>query len=70
MSEKYSTAQEQQLRQLALVDRVIGLEAENARLQIEVERQTQEVLNASLQWRLGGIFLAPIKLLKKIASKS
>jgi hypothetical protein len=63
------------LRQLALVDRVLGLEAEIARLSIaapalagpraEIERLQNE-LNAaygSRTWRVGAAVLAPLRIL-------
>lgn len=62
------------LRQLALVDRVLGLEAEVARLKAitpgasgardEVERLQSELraVYSSRTWRIGGIVLKPLRV--------
>lgn len=64
------------LRQLALVDRIIGLEAEVARLSAsspvpssarnEITRMQQEVnaVYGSKTWRVGSIVLRPFRMLK------
>jgi hypothetical protein len=65
-----------QLRQLALVDRVLGLEAEVARLSIsgpaaggqraEIERLEAELraVYASRTWRVGSLALWPLRALR------
>jgi hypothetical protein len=66
-----------QLRQLALVDRVLGLEAEVARLSSsgassEGAREQIERLQAELRavygsrtWRIGSAVLKPLRLLRR-----
>ncbi|GAB2824257.1 hypothetical protein GCM10027022_13390 [Alpinimonas psychrophila] len=62
-----STNVELQLRQLALVDRIIGLESEIAALKSNAN--TEELL-ASLRstttWRIGSLVLAPILWTRRI----
>jgi hypothetical protein len=60
-------------RQLALVDRLIGLEAENAQLavstalapseQLRVEQQIAR-MRASFEWRVGRVVTAPFRALR------
>lgn len=68
---------ELQLRQLALVDRVLGLEAEVARLsasspyaqsvRLDVERVQGELRAAhdSATWMIGSAVLAPVRMLRR-----
>lgn len=57
---------ERDLRELALVDRIIGLEAEVARLSIEAGVKDIRILHKSRPWRVGRIVLAPVVLVRKI----
>lgn len=62
-------------RQLALVDRLIGLEAENAELavstaltpseQLRVEQQIGRMRN-SLEWRVGRVLTAPVRAIRRL----
>lgn len=54
------------LRELALIDRIIGLEAEVARLSIEAGVKDIRILHKSRPWRVGRIVLAPIVLVRKL----
>ena len=68
---------EMQLRQLALVDRVLGLEAEVARLsasspyaqsvRLDVERVQGELRAAheSATWMIGSAVLAPVRMIRR-----
>jgi hypothetical protein len=68
----------QELRQLALVDRVLGLEAEVARLSItgpaaagpraEIERLQGELraVYSSRTWRVGSLVLRPLRAARSI----
>lgn len=60
---------ESQLRELALVDRIIGLEAEVARLSIEAGVKDIRILHKSRPWRVGRIVLAPVVILRRIFSR-
>jgi hypothetical protein len=57
---------ERDLRELALVDRIIGLEAEVARLSIEAGVKDIRILHKSRPWRVGRVVLAPVILARKI----
>lgn len=57
---------ERDLRELALVDRIIGLEAEVARLSIEAGVKDIRILHKSRPWRVGRVVLAPVVLVRKI----
>lgn len=57
------------LRELALVDRIIGLEAEVARLSIEAGVKDIRILHKSRPWRVGRIVLAPVVLVRKIFTR-
>ena len=57
---------ERDLRELALVDRIIGLEAEVARLSIEAGVKDIRILHKSRPWKVGRIVLAPVVLVRKI----
>ena len=57
---------ERDLRELALVDRIIGLEAEVARLSIEAGVKDIRILHKSRPWRVGRIVLAPVVFVRKI----
>lgn len=57
------------LRQLALVDRVIGLEGQLAYLksaQAKIGSGDANILRSSLTWRVGSTVLAPFRLAKKV----
>jgi hypothetical protein len=56
---------ELELRQLALVDRIIGLEAEVARLSIESTIKDIRILKKSRPWRVGWVVLSPIYFIKR-----
>lgn len=60
---------ESQLRELALVDRIIGLEAEVARLSIEAGVKDIRILHRSRPWRVGRIVLAPVVIVRRIFSR-
>lgn len=60
---------ERDLRELALIDRIIGLEAEVARLSIEAGVKDIRILQKSRPWRVGRIVLMPVVLVRKIFSK-
>jgi len=53
------------LRQLALVDRIIALEVENARLRIE-SGQPSHVLMKTTTWRVGSAIVTPLAKLRRI----
>lgn len=58
-----------QVRILALVDRVIGLEAEVARLSIEAGVKDIRILHKSRPWQVGRIVLMPIVVIRKLLKK-
>jgi hypothetical protein len=60
---------ERDLRELALVDRIIGLEAEVARLSIEAGVKDIRILHKSRPWQVGRIVLAPVVLVRKIFTR-
>lgn len=60
---------ERDLRELALVDRIIGLEAEVARLSIEAGVKDIRILHKSRPWKVGRIVLAPVVLVRKIFTR-
>lgn len=57
---------ESQLRELALVDKIIGLEAEVARLSIEGGIKDIRILHKSRAWQVGRSVLSPVVLARKI----
>lgn len=57
------------LRELALIDRVLGLEAEVARLNIQAGVNDVRVLQSSKQWRIGRIVLAPASFIRRLMGK-
>lgn len=57
---------ERDLRELALVDRIIGLEAEVARLSIEAGVKDIRILQKSRPWQVGRIVLMPVVLIRKV----
>lgn len=73
MNEKSLSADESEiqrnLRELALVDRIIGLEAEVARLSIEGGIKDIRILHKSRPWRLGKAILAPAAWVLTIARR-
>ena len=58
-----------QVRILALVDRVIGLEAEVARLSIDAGVKDIRILHKSRPWQVGRIVLMPIVVFRKLLKK-
>lgn len=66
------TGHESDLRQLALVDRIIGLEAEVAHLKTitstELVRQQLDAVRSSATWRVGRAVLAPLTLVKRVVN--
>lgn len=60
---------ERDLRELALVDKIIGLEAEVARLSIESGVKDIRILQKSRPWRVGRIVLMPVVFVRKIFGK-
>jgi hypothetical protein len=56
-------------RELTLVDRIIGLEAENARLRMESEIRDIRILQNSRPWRVGMIVLQPVVFLRKLRAR-
>lgn len=60
---------ERDLRELALVDKIIGLEAEVARLSIEAGVKDIRILQKSRPWRVGRIVLMPGVFVRKIFGK-
>ena len=57
---------ERDLRELALVDRIIGLEAVVARLSIEAGVKDIRILHKSRPWQVGRIVLATVVSVRKI----
>lgn len=57
---------ERDLRELALVDKIIGLEAEVARLSIEAGVKDIRILQKSRPWQVGRIVLMPVVLIRKV----
>ena len=57
------------MRELALVDRVIGLEAEVARLSIEGGIKDIRILHKSRAWRVGRIVLMPVVVIRHILKR-
>lgn len=53
-------------RQLALLDRIIGLEAEVARLSIEGGIRDIRILHKSRPWQIGRLILAPVVLARRV----
>lgn len=72
MSEETPEAQliESQLRELALIDKIIGLEAEVARLSIEAGVKDIRILHKSRPWRVGRVVLAPVVIIRRIFSRT
>lgn len=60
---------ERDLRELALVDKIIGLEAEVARLSIEAGIKDIRVIRNSRPWRVGRVVLAPVAFFQRIFSR-
>lgn len=58
-----------QLRELALIDKIIGLEAEVARLSVEAGVKDIRILHKSRAWQVGRIVLSPLVVIRKIISK-
>jgi hypothetical protein len=57
------------MRELALVDRVIGLEAEVARLSIEGGIKDLRILHRSRPWLVGRFVLMPIVILRRLVKR-
>lgn len=53
------------LRELALIDRIIGLEAEVARLSIDSTLKDLRILHKSRAWRFGHAILSPLSKMKQ-----
>lgn len=72
---KDSTTVEHDLRQLALVDRIIGLEGELAHLRsvtpgAEHASQRQvDLMRGSLTWKVGRAVLTPVRAVKWVSRK-
>lgn len=67
-SEKEPAELDAEARQLALVDRIIGLEAELANIKIgepNALRFDIEALKASATWRVGRVVLAPARFARR-----
>jgi hypothetical protein len=56
----------QSRRELELVDRVLGLEAEVARLSIEAGVRDLRILEKSRYWQVGRVVLSPVTLLRRL----
>ena len=69
MSDRTPDQLERDLRELALVDRIIGLEAEVARLSIEAGVKDIRILQKSRPWRVGRVVLSPIVLVRKLTRR-
>jgi hypothetical protein len=57
------------LRELALVDKIIGLEAEVARLSIEGGIHDLRILHRSRAWRAGRILLSPFVVFRRLSRR-
>lgn len=57
------------MRELALVDRVIGLEAEVARLSIEGGIKDIRILHRSRPWRVGRFVLMPVVIVRHLLKR-
>ena len=55
-----------QLRELALIDRIIGLESEIVQLKIQAGYNDLRTLHQSRAWRVGRFVLSPLILLKRV----
>lgn len=61
------------LRQLALVDRVIGLEAQLAYLKSAQAKSGlggADMMRSSITWRVGRVVMAPLRLGKKVIRRA
>lgn len=61
--------QERDARQLALVDRIIGLEAENANLRMQLaqaQHRAGDDVRGSATWRVGSAMLAPARAVRRV----
>ena len=61
----HPTNDDHALRQLALVDRIIALEVENARLRIESGQPAQHLMKTTT-WRVGSAIVTPLAKLRRI----
>ena len=57
------------VRELALIDRIIGLEAEVARLSIEGGIKDIRILHKSRAWRAGRIVLMPVVVFRRLVGR-
>jgi hypothetical protein len=61
------------LRQLALVDRIIGLEAEivhmRSAIYTDAVRTQVDSIKASPTWKVGRVVLSPLTLMKKLVKR-
>lgn len=62
-------ATEMALRQLALVDRIIGLEAQLAQLRVSYAHDEVAAVKASMTWRAGRFVLAPLRAVRRLARR-
>lgn len=61
------------LRQLALVDRIIGLEAQLAYLKSAQAKSglgNTDMMTSSMTWRAGRLVMAPLRLGKKVMRRA
>lgn len=58
-----------QIRELELIDRILGLEAEVARLSIEAGIKDIRILKNSRAWKAGRFVLLPVVALRKIIKR-
>jgi hypothetical protein len=57
------------LRQLALVDRIIGLEAELAHMRMSQTDKDLIAMRASTTWRVGRVALGPLVLARSLVRR-
>lgn len=62
-------SRERDLRELALVDKIIGLEAEVARLSVEAGIKDIRILRNSRPWRLGHALLTPFAWVLRLSGR-
>ncbi|CAB4894611.1 MAG: hypothetical protein F2808_03130 [Actinobacteria bacterium] len=56
------------LRQLALIDRIIALEVENARLRIQAGQPAQHLMQTTT-WRVGSAIVSPLAKLRRVFAR-
>lgn len=57
-----------EMRQLALMDRIIALEVENARLRIAVGQPSRSLTNTTT-WRVGSAIVGPFAALRRLVTR-